>query len=145
MTFETIIQKIKDEPTNISFDEKTREALIKLVEYIKNSDLDILHRISIQQILDVTGRHNNKILFVGFSLCGCKWHLLEPIYTYKNNDLSFEIPEYDITDFRQKAIINLPDGSTVPFDPEKIYISFTLSDEAIKLKQLNGVCHKTPA
>ena len=139
MTFETIIQKIKDEPTNVSFDEKTREALIKLVEYIKNSDLDILHRISIQQIVDVTGRHNDKILFVGFYLCGCKQHLLEPIYTYTNNDLSFEIPEYDITDFRQKAIITLPDGSTVPFNPEKIYISFALSDEAIKLKKLNGV------
>lgn len=139
MTFETIIQKIKDEPTNVSFDEKTREALIKLVEYIKNSDLDILHRISIQQIVDITGRHNDKILFVGFYLCGCKRHLLEPIYTYENDDLSFEIPEYDITDFRQKAIITLPDGSTVPFNPEKIYISFALSDEAIKLKKLNRV------
>lgn len=139
MTFKKIIQEIKNKPTNVSFDEETRESLIKLVEYIQNSDLDILHRISIQQVMDVTGRHNDKILFVGFYLCGCKWHLLEPIYTYKNNDLSFEIPEYDITDFRQKAIITLPDGSTVPFNPKKIYISFALSDEAIKLKKLNRV------
>ena len=139
MTFETIIQKIKDEPTNVSFDEETKESLIKVVEYIQNSDLDILHRISIQQIVDATGRHNDKTLFIGFYLCGCKRHLLEPIYTYKNNDLSFEIPECDIADFRQNAIITLPDGLTVPFDPEKIYISFALSDEAIKLKKLNGV------
>ena len=139
MTFKKIIQEIKNRPTDVSFDEEIRESLIKFVEYIQNSDLDILHRISIQQVVDVTGRHNDKTLFVGFYLCGCKWHLLEPIYTYKNNDLSFEIPEYDITDFRQKAIITLPDGSTVPFDPEKIYISFALSDEAIKLKKLNHV------
>lgn len=143
MTFETIIQEIKNKPTNVSsdFDEEKREALIKVVKYIQNSDLCTLYRISIQQIADVIGQNNDKTLFisVSFYLCGCKWHLLEPIYTYKNNDLSFEIPEYDITDFRQKAIITLPDGSTVSFDPEKIYISFALSDEAIKLKKLNGV------
>ena len=143
MTFETIIQEIKNKPTNVSsdFDEEKREALIKVVKYIQNSDLCTLYRISIQQIADVIGQNNDKTLFisVSFYLCGCKSHLLEPIYTYKNNDLSFEIPEYDITDFRQKAIITLPDGSTVSFDPEKIYISFALSDEAIKLKKLNGV------
>ena len=134
MTFETIIQEIKNKPTNVSFDEETRESLIKLVEYIQNSDLDILHRISIQQVVDVTGQHNDKTLFVGFYLCSCKWHLLEPIYTYKNDNFSVEIPEDDIADFRQKAIITLPDGSNFPFDSEKIYISFALSDEAIKLK-----------
>ena len=140
MTFETIIQEIKNKPTNVSFDEETREALIKVVEYIQNTDLDILHRISIQQLADVTGWHNDKTLFinvginVGFYLCGCKWHLLEPIYTYKNDDFSVEIPEDDIADFRQNAMITLPNGSNFPFDPEKIYISFTLSDEAIKLK-----------
>ena len=139
MTFETIIQEIKNKPTNDSFDEETRASLIKVVEYIQNSDLDILHRISIQQIVDVIGRHNDKILFIGFYLCGCKWHLLDPIYTYKNDDFSVEIPEDDIADFRQKAIITLPDGSNFPFDPEKIYISFALSDEAIKLKKLNSV------
>ena len=107
--------------------------------------MDILHRISIQQLAEVTGWHNDKTLFinvginVGFYLCGCKWHLLEPIYTYKNDDFSVEIPEDDIADFRQKAIITLPDGSNFPFDPEEIYISFALSDEAIKLKKLNGV------
>lgn len=143
MTFETIIQEIKNKPTDVSsdFDEEKREALIKVVEYIQNTDLDILHRISIQQLADVTGRHNDKTLFinVGFYLCGCKWHLLEPIYTYKNDNFSVEIPEDDIADFRQKAIITLPDGSNFPFDPEKIYISFALSDEAIKLKKLNSV------
>lgn len=148
MTFETIIQEIKNEPTNVSsdFDEEKREALIKVVEYIQNSDLCALHRISIQQIADVIGQHiigqhNDKTLFinVGFYLCGCKWHLLEPIYTYENDDLSVEIPEDDITDFRQNAMITLPNGSTFPFDPKKIYISFALSNEAIKLKKLNGV------
>ena len=135
MTFETIIQEIKNKPTDVSFDEETRASLIKVVEYIQNTDLDILHRISIQQLADVTGRHIN----VGFYLCGCKWHLLEPIYTYKNDDFSVEIPEDDIADFRQNAMITLPNGSNFPFDPEKIYISFALSDEAIKLKKLNGV------
>lgn len=141
MTFETIIQEIKNKPTNVSFDAETREALIKVVEYIQNTDLDILHRISIQQLADVTGWHNDKTLFinVGFYLCGCKWHLLEPIYTYKNDDFSVEIPEDDIADFRQKAMITLPNGSNFLFDPEKIYISFTLSDEAIKLKKINNV------
>ena len=143
MTFETIIQEIKNEPTNVSsdFDEEKREALIKVVEYIQNSDLYMLHRISIQQIADVIGQHNDKTLFisVSFYLCGRKWHLLEPIYTYENDDFSVEIPEDDIADFRQKAIITLPDGSNFPFDPEKIYISFALSDEAIKLKKLNSV------
>lgn len=136
MTFETIIQEIKNKPTNVSFDEETRESLIKIVEYIQNSDLDILHRISIQQLAEVTGWHNDKTLFinVGFYLCGCKWHLLEPIYTYKNDDFSVEIPEDDIADFRQNAMITLPNGSNFPFDPEKVYISFALSDEAIKLK-----------
>lgn len=82
MTFETIIQEIKNKPTNVSFDAETREALIKVVEYIQNTDLDILHRISIQQLAEVTGWHNDKTLFinvginVGFYLCGCKWHLL---------------------------------------------------------------------
>lgn len=139
MTFETIIQEIKNKPTNDDFDEEKRESLIKVVEYIQNSDLCTLHRISIQQIADVIGRHNDKILFIGFYLCGCKWHLLDPIYTYKNDDFSVEIPEDDIADFRQNAMIPLPDGSNFPFDPEKIYISFALSDEAIKLKKLNGV------
>ena len=139
MNFDTIIQEIKNEPTNVSFDEETKESLIKVVEYIQNSDLDILHRISIQQIVDIIGRHNDKILFVGFYLCGCKRHLLEPIYTYKTDDFSVEIPEDDIADFRQNEMIALPDGSTFPFDPKKIYISFTLSNEAIKLKKLNGV------
>jgi hypothetical protein len=141
VTFETIIQEIKNKPTNVSFDEETREAIIKVVEYIQNTDLDILHRISIQQLADVTGWHNDKTLFinVGFYLCGCKWHLLEPIYTYKNDDFSVEIPEDDIADFRQKAMITLPNGSNFLFDPEKIYISFTLSDEAIKLKKINNV------
>lgn len=141
MTFETIIQEIKNKPTDVSFDEETRASLIKVVEYIQNTDLDILHRISIQQLADVTGRHNDKTLFinVGFYLCGYKWHLLEPIYTYKNDNFSVEIPEDDITDFRQNAMITLPNGSNFPFDPEKIYISFALSDEAIKLKKLNGV------
>lgn len=148
MTFETIIQEIKNKPTNGSsdFDEEKREALIKVVEYIQNSDLDRLHRISIQHIADVIGQHiigqhNDKTLFisVSFYLCGRKWHLLEPIYTYKNDDLSVEISEDDVTDFRQKAMITLPNGSTFPFDPEKIYISFALSDEAIKLKKLNSV------
>lgn len=148
MTFETIIQEIKNEPTNVSsdFDEEKREALIKIVEYIQNSDLDRLHRISIQQIADVIGQqiigqHNDKTLLisVSFYLCGRKWHLLEPIYTYKNDDFSVEIPEDDISDFRQNAMITLHNGSTFPFDPEKIYISFALSDEAIKLKKLNGV------
>lgn len=134
MTFKTIIQEIKNKPTNDSFDEETREYLIKIVEYIQNSDLDILHRISIQQIVDVIGQHNDKILFIGFYLCGPKCHLLEPIYTYKNDDFSVEIPEDDIADFRQNAMITLPNGSNFPFDPEKIYISFALSDEAIKLK-----------
>lgn len=141
ITFETIIQEIKNKPTDVSFDEETRASLIKVVEYIQNTNLDILHRISIQQLADVTGRHNDKTLFinVGFSLCGRKWHLLEPIYTYKNDNFSVEIPEDDITDFRQNAMITLPNGSNFPFDPEKIYISFALSDEAIKLKKLNGV------
>lgn len=135
MTFETIIQEIKNKPTNVSFDVETREALIKVVEYIQNTDLDILHRISIQQLADVTEQHNNKNLFVDvFYLCGPKCHLLEPIYTYKNDDFSIEIPEDDIADFRQNKMITLPNGSNFPFDPEKVYISFALSDEAIKLK-----------
>ena len=141
MNFDTIIQEIKDEQTNVPFDEEARESLIKVVEYIQNSDFDILHRISIQQLADVTERHNDKTLFinVGFYLCGRKWHLLEPIYTYKTGVFSVEIPEDDIADFRQNKMITLPDGSTFPFDPKKIYISFALSDEAIKLKKLNGV------
>ena len=55
MTFETIIQEIKNKPTNVSsdFDEEKREALIKVVKYIQNSDLCTLYRISIQQIEDV--------------------------------------------------------------------------------------------
>lgn len=144
MTFETIIQEIKNKPTNVSFDEdfdeEKRVSLIKIVEYIQNSDLDTLHRISIQQLADVTEQHNNKKLFGHvFYLCGRKWHLLELIYTYENEDFSVEIPEYDIANFRQNAMITLPDGSNFPFDPEKIYISFALSDEAIKLKKLNDV------
>ena len=85
MTFETIIQEIKNKPTNVSFDEEKRATLIKVVEYIQNSDLDILHRISIQQIVDVIGRHNDKILFIGFYLCGCKWHLLDQFYQTQAN------------------------------------------------------------
>ena len=140
LSFETIIQQIKNyQPSSVSsdFNETLREDLIKIISYIKNSNLDVLHRISMKQLAEITGRHDDKAFFIDvfFYLCGCEWHLFEPVFTYCADDSSFELSEDDMIDFRQHKVITLSDSSTFLYDPKKIKITFTLSNETIKLKQ----------
>lgn len=111
------------------------------------------HRITIstKKIAEITGC-NDKQTFIDtfFYLCGSQWHLLDPYYIYSYDDLDkkehyfVELSEEDIEKSQLTGFLHhktLSNGNPIPFQLEKTYIYFQLSEQAkqlIQLQSMNG-------
>lgn len=134
--------------------------LIKIVTYIENLKLDSYANIqqssnniiiSAKKIAEITG-FNDKQTFIDalFYLCGTQWHLLDPFYIYEYDDLDkkehyfIELSEDEIAQSQLTGFLHpktLSNGNPIPFQLERTYIYFQLSEQAkqlIQLKSMNG-------
>ena len=138
--------------------------LIKIVNYIQNIELNSYttthaniqqssHRITIstKKIAEIT-ECNDKQTFIDafFYLCGSQWHLLDPYYIYTYDDLDkkehyfIELSEEDIEKSQLTGFLHhktLSNSNPIPFQLERTYIYFQLSEQAkqlIQLKSMNG-------
>lgn len=121
-----------------------------------NSDANIQqpsHKITIstKKIAEITGC-NDKQTFIDtfFYLCGSQWHLLDPYYIYEYDNLDkkehyfIELSEEDIKQSKLTGFLNhktLSNSNPIPFQLERTYIYFQLSEQAkqlIQLKSMNG-------
>ena len=106
------------------------------------------HRIALsaKKIAEITGC-NDKQTFIDtfFYLCGSQWHLLDPYYIYEYDDLDkkehyfIELSEDDIEQSQLTGFLHhktLSNGNPIPFQLERTYIYFQLSEQAKQLIQL---------
>lgn len=143
--------------------------LIKIVTYIQNIELDSYavscyatthaniqqqsHKITIstKKIAEITGCYDKQAFIDAlFYLCGTQWHLLDPFYIYEYDDLDkkehyfIELSEDEIVQSQLTGFLHhktLSNGNPIPFQLERTYIYFQLSEQAkqlIQLKSMNG-------
>lgn len=138
--FFTILEEIKQAD---SLTDKQRARLLSLVHYLENTKIELLKNITPKRISEVTKDTEKDVLIDTFYyLCGNKWHLLEPIYRYidEYTDEPIELDEDELAEIRESGYISLNNGNIqVQFDPRKLFITFTISELAKKLKKENVI------
>ena len=118
-----------------------KKRLLLLVYYIKDTDISLLKNIHPKRISEITGDSEKEtILDVLYFLCGHKWHLLESVYRYTSlyDKEPIELEEDELTEIREIGYIYINNGRLRSvFDPSNLFITFTISENAKKLKTIS--------
>ena len=135
--FSSICNEIKQADSLSSLQ---RNRLLSLVNYIEKTDANILKNITPNRILEISNSSDLSDVFDAFILCNNKWHLLDPVYRYDDfPNEPIELDEDEVTEIREKGMIAVDNGNReVPFRPERLFITFKLSDYARKLKHASN-------
>lgn len=133
----TIVEKLNNikNQTGISdIDNKRKNQLILIIDFLKNTVTSnhikiVLDKKQILSIVNEFEDPSNEILIdVFYYLCGLKWHVLNPIYTYIESDFKpLIITEEQLSEIREIGLINLQKNNHIiesKFKPECLFISF---------------------